>query len=426
MNPYSSLSREGYSDPQVMQELQRSGGYRPPPEVGGLPMGTAAGFGPPGSQSFMPGSGMGPPGMMNSAFPPGYTEDYSRMPPPMSRMQPAVYDPFPGIAGEVVVDQRWDEPQTVGCRPIGKEYVQSVKPYITMERMVEVPQTIIKESQRHVPKPEIVERIIEVPKMAYKERTIKAPPNSRLQTIENIHEVEHGVITETHQTHIPKTEIQERLIEIPKIEYREKIEYEDRIEYREVPVEKIVEVPQIEYVTRQVERYIPQTYVQEYYVPKYTEVAVQQLQEVERTEVVPVVQPVPRYRTQQVPVNVPVHTPTMRLDPQMQPGAMAPMPMPTVPGMGTMGPGSFAGPPPMGSVANAYANYDPMMSGGMRSPPGTMPPGMMPPGMMGMTPPGTMGMMPSGMMPPGTMPPGMMPGSMRMDPFGSRGPVPAY
>jgi hypothetical protein len=299
---------------------------------------------------------------------------------------------MPGIPNEVVVGERIDAPVEVGWRQTGEEYIQSVKPYITMEKIVEVPQTIIKESTRHVPKPEIVERIIEVPKLAYNERTIKAPAKSRYRQVENIAEVERGVITEVHQTHIPKTEIQERLIEIPRIEYREKIEYEDRIEYREVPVEKIVEVPQIEYVVREVERYVPQTYVQEYYVPRYTEVPIQQIQEVERQEVVPVIQPVPRYKTMPVPVRVPVQAPTIRMDGNMQ-ASMGSMPF-GPPGSMPFGP-PFAAGGPMGSVANAYASYDPTRPGMDMAPPG-------------MASPLTM---PSGVLPPGPMAPGMMPPS---------------
>eukprot|EP00438_Fugacium_kawagutii_P015996 Skav226893 [mRNA] locus=scaffold2258:29626:34587:- [translate_table: standard] len=38
-----------------------------------------------------------------------------------------------------------------------------------------------------------------------------------------------------------KKQIQERLIEVPKVDWVERVEYEDYVEYREVPVDKIIE-----------------------------------------------------------------------------------------------------------------------------------------------------------------------------------------
>merc|ERR1719217_272042 len=100
-----------------------------------------------------------------------------------------------------------------------------------MEKVVEVPQTIVKETPRMVPKPEIVERIIQVPKIGYTERSTRAPAPREPVYQERIIEVPRNPAVETTQH------------KIPKIEFREKIEYEDRIEYREVPVDKIIEVP---------------------------------------------------------------------------------------------------------------------------------------------------------------------------------------
>jgi len=302
-------------------------------------------------------------------FPQGYTEDFSRMAPPMARGQPQIYDPMPGIPGEVVVAERIDAPQFVGQRCVGKEYIYGVKPYVTIEKVVEVPQTIVKEHTRMVPKPEIIERIIEVPKMGYNVRQQTRAASTRPEYVENIQEVHRGVITETRQQHVPKTEWQERLIEIPKLEHREIIEYEDRIEYREVPVDKIIEVPEIEYRIIPVERFVPQNYVQEYFVDRYTEVPVQQLQEVERYEYVPVVNPVPNYKAVGIPVPAPVPTsfPVPVPVPVPVPAQMMPtMPMGMAPGMmpmGSMNMMNTAPMMPMGSMnmGNAYGNYDPMM-----------------------------------------------------------------
>merc|ERR1719327_1549103 len=121
-----------------------------------------------GNPSMMNQMARGPMGV----FPTGYVEDFSRMPPPMMRGPPQVFDPMPFIPNEVVVAERIDNPQFLGQRVVGQEWISGVKPYITMEKVVEVPQTIIKESTRAVPKPEIVERIIEVPRIGYNERTV--------------------------------------------------------------------------------------------------------------------------------------------------------------------------------------------------------------------------------------------------------------
>lgn len=317
----------------------------------------------------MMGSGVGMGGMG------GMVEDFSRMPAPLSRMPGTVYDPMPGIPGEVVVAERIEEPTYLGERFLGQEWIYGVKPYVTMEKMVEVPQTIVKERVRHVPKPEIVERVIEVPKVGYTERTLKAAPKT--VTKHGIDEVHRGVVSETMQRQIPgDVKIQERLIEIPKMEYREIIEYEDRIEYREVPVDKIIEVPEIEYVIRPVERYVPQTYVQEYFVDTYTEVPVAQIQEVENYQYVPVIQPVPNYIATPVPTKVPIPA-SQGMNSGMMGGMgmsgrfpSMPGPMETsgrfapgmMPGLSMRGMNAVPGSMNMGNtmnMGNAFASYDP-------------------------------------------------------------------
>lgn len=85
-----------------------------------------------------------------------------------------------------------------------------------------------------------------------------------------------------------RKQIQERLIEVPKVvpgtclkselgaeDWVERVEYEDYVEYREVPVDKVIEVwlmwldeiltnqvPEIEYKIKQVDHTVPQTYIQ--------------------------------------------------------------------------------------------------------------------------------------------------------------------
>jgi hypothetical protein len=58
----------------------------------------------------------------------------------------------------------------------------------------------------------------------------------------------------------------------------ERIEYDDIIEYREVMVDKIIEVPEVQYHIKEVEHLVPQNYVQDYYVDKYVEAPVSQIQ----------------------------------------------------------------------------------------------------------------------------------------------------
>eukprot|EP00428_Durinskia_dybowskii_P015665 CAMPEP_0170223706 /NCGR_PEP_ID=MMETSP0116_2-20130129/11553_1 /TAXON_ID=400756 /ORGANISM="Durinskia baltica, Strain CSIRO CS-38" /LENGTH=489 /DNA_ID=CAMNT_0010474409 /DNA_START=100 /DNA_END=1569 /DNA_ORIENTATION=+ len=166
--------------------------------------------------------------------------------------------------------------------------IHGVRPIYTVEKVVEVPHVITKEVEKHVPKPEIVERVVTVPKTEIVERTVKLPP--RVEYKEQIVEVPETVVEE-RIVHVPRREVQERLIEVPKVRYVERLVYEDIIEYREVPVDKIVEVPEIEYVVKEVEQLVPQRYLQEYYVDTYKEVPVTQVQEVERIEYVPVQMP---------------------------------------------------------------------------------------------------------------------------------------
>jgi len=176
------------------------------------------------------------------------------------------------VVKEHLVDQR-------------QQLISGVRPIYMFEKVVEIPKTVIKEYERKVVKPQLIERVIEVPKLETRERTFVGPTTVQYQ--EQIIEVPQ-VVVEERVVHVPKKEIQERLIEVPKVEYVERIEYDDFVEYREVLVDKIIEVPEIEYHIRQVEQLIPQNYVQEYFVDKYVEVPVTDIQEVARQERIPV------------------------------------------------------------------------------------------------------------------------------------------
>jgi hypothetical protein len=277
-----------YSEADILAEMQRSGYSR------AAPGGGYAQFAAPMQTQVMGSIAPGQNPFAMAAQPAAETppSDAAAAPPE----SPDTADPYGIYDGtqyadstlyDGAVDVRYGGQRVVGERllEIRNQLVNSVKPIYTFEKIVEVPQVIVKERTREVPKPQIVERIIEVPKTEVRERTFVGPPSVQYQ--EQIVEVPQ-VVVEERVVHVPKREVQERLIEVPKVDYVERIEYEDFIEYREVPVDKIVEVPEIEYRVREVEQFVPQTYIQEYYVDKYVETPITQVQEVERVEHVPV------------------------------------------------------------------------------------------------------------------------------------------
>eukprot|EP00933_Yihiella_yeosuensis_P047435 TRINITY_DN43271_c0_g1_i1.p1 TRINITY_DN43271_c0_g1~~TRINITY_DN43271_c0_g1_i1.p1 ORF type:complete len:628 (+),score=98.85 TRINITY_DN43271_c0_g1_i1:75-1886(+) len=179
--------------------------------------------------------------------------------------------------------------QSMGQALLQERIVGAEGGNVLVEKVMESNQKIIKETERIINKPEIIERIIEVPKTEYKKTTYQGPPQVQYQ--EEIIEVPQ-IVEEERVIHVPgKKQIQERLIEVPVVQWVERIEYDDYVEYREVPVDKVIEVPEIEYVVKEVEHLVPQTYVQEYFVDKYKDVPVTQVQEVERIETIPVYVP---------------------------------------------------------------------------------------------------------------------------------------
>jgi len=278
-----------YSEADIMAEMQSSGYSRAAPGGGyaqsAAPMQTQV------MSSMAPGQNP----FAMATQPAAEAQPFDA--PAAPQESPATADPYGIYNGtqyadstlyEGAVDVRYMGQRVVGERllEIRNQEVNCVKPIYTFEKIVEVPQVIVRERTREVPKPQIVERIIEVPKTELRERTFVGPPSVQYQ--EQIVEVPQ-VVVEERVVHVAgKREVQERLIEVPKVEYVERIEYEDFIEYREVPVDKIVEVPEIEYRVREVKQFVPQTYIQEYYVDKYVEAPITQVQEVERVEHVPV------------------------------------------------------------------------------------------------------------------------------------------
>lgn len=280
----------------------------------------------------------------------------------------------PGSIYEGAIDVQFGEGVLISQRVL-EEFTETeagLQQIIIYEKVIEVPQIIVKETRREIPKPEIIERIVEVPNVEIKTRQVVGPPQVQYQ--EQIIEVPQ-VMVEERIVHVPRREVQERLIEVPKVEFVERIEYDDYIEYREVPVDKIVEVPEIEYRIREVEQVVPQTYVQDYYVDRYQEVPVTQVQEVERIEQIPVAVGaqylVPRgsipgaqqnvtYQTPRVEAPAPVPVGSQFLVPrgslQQGPTYQKP-PMPQAPSMAPIYATQMG--PPIQSVVQSYATYDP-------------------------------------------------------------------
>eukprot|EP00397_Hematodinium_sp_SG-2012_P032405 GEMP01034503.1.p1 GENE.GEMP01034503.1~~GEMP01034503.1.p1 ORF type:complete len:367 (+),score=83.71 GEMP01034503.1:47-1147(+) len=172
----------------------------------------------------------------------------------------------------------------VGERVVEQHNVYGYKQYMTVEKIVEVPQVIVKERVSVEKKIEVQERIIEVPIVEIYETIVEVPHTKQVEKIVEVPQVvvEEKIIYET------RIEVQERIIEVPKIIFEEVIEYEDTIEYREVPVDT--------YVDEIVEVYVmipkPQEVLVPMYeyveVPEYVDVPMVQMQEVERIEEVPV------------------------------------------------------------------------------------------------------------------------------------------
>lgn len=373
MNPYASLGR--YGDVDVMQQMVEAG-YTPAHEEGGLVPTTQFDYSNFARPNHKHDYGM--PGQ-DFAF---AGQNYNSYGVPFQAAQAAqrsgggFQQPFAQgwrgqahMAGEEV-EHRYEHPQVVDQRLAGVDRLYGFKPYVMTEKIVEVPETIVKSHSRHIPKPEIVERVIEVPKIGYNERHRVGP--ARTEFVEDIVEVPRGV-TEVREKHVPKLEIQERLIEVPRLEFREIIEYEDRVEYREVPVDKIIEVPEIEYRVREVEKFVPQTYVQEYYIDHYEEVPIVQVQEVERFEHVPIIN-APRNNPYSPNMRPSVGPPPMGsgLPPVVHP----PMPGPSFPPGPSLAPRSLGPPDSARNISDMYAKYDPL---GLSGRPGMMPPNQMVP-----------------------------------------------
>ncbi|CAD7961984.1 unnamed protein product [Amoebophrya sp. A120] len=151
---------------------------------------------------------------------------------------------------ERIVDSFIQEGKFVSERVLEEKFVVGVKTFKIIEKVVEVPQVVVKEVTKVVRKPEIVERVIEKPKIKIEEVVKEIPI---VKTVEKTVEVPE-VIYEEKLTYVPKIVYEDRIIEIPKVEYKENVIYTEEVEYREYVVDKVEE--DIKYETRTNKRYV--------------------------------------------------------------------------------------------------------------------------------------------------------------------------
>ncbi|PHJ24517.1 alveolin domain containing intermediate filament imc9 [Cystoisospora suis] len=178
-----------------------------------------------------------------------------------------------------------------------EEKITEVPQVMLREHIVEVPEIIHKEKVVKVPKLELVEKIVEVPVVKYVDRVVEVPQHVVKEKFVEVDEI----IRQEKVIPVPKIEIVEKIVKQPKIVMVEKYVDVPRIEYREVEIEKIVEVPQIQikYVEREVP--VPQKVYRHIDVTKIVEVPQQKI--VEKIVRVPVPRyiEVPKYIEQVVP-----------------------------------------------------------------------------------------------------------------------------
>lgn len=175
-----------------------------------------------------------------------------------------------------------------------------------LETTVEVPEVVYTRRNHHQVKKTAleVERFIEVPDFSVPDfgrippgcpldqrkacsvaqepvKYVHAP--NQLRNIERTIEV--PVVKEVERlVHRPVEILQERIIQLPKPVFVERVSYNDRYEYREVLVDTVVEVPEVQYIYEEVPHYIPQQYIQEYYVDKVMEVPQVEVEELHAEE----------------------------------------------------------------------------------------------------------------------------------------------
>ncbi|CAD2097443.1 hypothetical protein YYG_03879 [Plasmodium vinckei petteri] len=179
-------------------------------------------------------------------------------------------------------------------KPEIEEKIIEVPQIQYVEKLVEVPHVILQEKLIHVPKPVIHERIKKCPKTIFQEKIVEVP---QIKVVDKIIEVPQYVYQEKI-IQVPKVMVQERIIPVPKKVIKEKIVEIPQIELKNINVEKIEEVP--EYIPEVVKRDVPYTQIidRPFHVEKIVEVP--HVQHIYRNIVSP------QYRHIPKPVEVPM------------------------------------------------------------------------------------------------------------------------
>lgn len=204
----------------------------------------------------------------------------SEQPPPSGEakiLQPLIQERIVEVMKPEVQERIIEVPQT--------QYVETI---------VEVPQKILKEKIIQVPKPVVYERVKVVKKPVIQETVVEIP---EIKTVDKIVEVPQ-YIYEEKIVKVPKIIVQERVVPVPKKIIKEKICEVPIVEYRDLITEKEEEVTEIvpEIITKDIE--YKQIEERPYHVEKVVEVP--HVQHVYRNVMTP------QYRHIPKPVEVPM------------------------------------------------------------------------------------------------------------------------
>jgi len=226
------------------------------------------------------------------------------------------------VTGTRVVGHEYGEQRVISTTQRVDESRASILSERFVEHEIKVPKKIVREEviEKVIVVPErllheevieevqkVREKIIEVAKPIIQEKIVEVP---EIEYVERIVEVPERIVQEKIRE-VPRIEYQERIVEIPKIITQEKIVEVPDIQYRDVPYERVVEVPEIheEFVVKEIP--VPQ-YVDKP-VPQYVDVEV--VKDVERNIPVPVEAittfeyKMPRLRPRYNKVTYPVYLP---------------------------------------------------------------------------------------------------------------------
>ncbi|EZG79610.1 inner membrane complex protein [Gregarina niphandrodes] len=197
------------------------------------------------------------------------------------------------IISERVVEHEIKVPKKVVREEI-VEKVVVVPEKVVVEEVVEETQTV-QERIVEVARPVVTEKYVEVPKIEYREKIVHVPE----------------VIVQEVIKKVPRHEVREKVVEVPRTVYRDKIVEIPDIEYVEVPVEKVVEVPnyieKVEYREVTVPQYVEKP------VPHYVDVEVPQ--DIDRNVPIPLEATttyeflLPKLKAKPTRVEIPIYAP---------------------------------------------------------------------------------------------------------------------